>query len=221
MPDPSGQGRLDEVRLGRRFRVSRTPVREALQLQRGVFVRQPGAVELVEEFDVMAVLETVCARLAVARITDAAQRELHDTNAKRNAAVAARDADGNFRENERFHAILYRQSGNRFPEQICHRLHRRLRPFPRMQLRLRGAAQAVHGQTRGGRRGPLGGRRREGGLRHPGPCGRAGREVPFPDGLAQACRGADVRPLAQGHPPAPGGRGFGDGRVLRRPGTMA
>ncbi|MDJ0823840.1 MAG: GntR family transcriptional regulator [Paracoccaceae bacterium] len=141
--------RLDEVQLAERFKVSRTPIREALQRlaqsglveqipRRGVFVRQPGPVELIEMFEVMAELESACARLAATRITDAALRDLLETNARCNAAVAARDADGYYRENERFHAILYRQSGNSFLEQECLRLHRRLMPFRRVQLRLRG-----------------------------------------------------------------------------------
>lgn len=149
--------RLDEVQLAERFAVSRTPVREALQRlalsglveaipRRGVFVRQPGPVELIEMFEVMAELEAACARLAASRITDAALRELHETNDRCNAAVAAQDADGYYRENERFHAILYRQSGNRFLEQECQRLHKRLQPFRRMQLRLRGRLKQSMGE---------------------------------------------------------------------------
>jgi DNA-binding GntR family transcriptional regulator len=141
--------RLDEVQLADRFSVSRTPIREAFQRlalsglvqqvpRRGVFVRQPGPVELIEMFEVMAELEAVCARLSATRISDDALRDLHDTNARCNAAVAAQDADGYYRENERFHAIIYRQSGNSFLEQECLRLHRRLQPFRRVQLRLRG-----------------------------------------------------------------------------------
>ncbi|TCP44335.1 GntR family transcriptional regulator [Rhodovulum marinum] len=141
--------RLDEVQLAKRFSVSRTPIREALQRlamsglveqipRRGVFVRQPGLVELVEMFEVMAELEAVCARLAAVRITDDALDDLRATNQRCQQAVAAQDADGYYRENERFHAILYRQSGNGFLEQECLRLHRRLQPFRRLQLRLRG-----------------------------------------------------------------------------------
>ena len=79
--------RLDEVQLAEQFNVSRTPLREALQRlalsglveqipRRGVFVRQPGPVELVEMFEVMAELEAVCARLAASRITDQALADL-------------------------------------------------------------------------------------------------------------------------------------------------
>ncbi|MBN9069439.1 MAG: GntR family transcriptional regulator, partial [Rhizobiales bacterium] len=56
--------RLDEVTLAARFSVSRTPVREALHAlaasglvetlpRRGVFVRYPSFIKLVEMFDVM------------------------------------------------------------------------------------------------------------------------------------------------------------------------
>ncbi|WP_439123624.1 GntR family transcriptional regulator [Marivita sp.] len=141
--------RLDEQQLAQRFDVSRTPLREAFQRlamsglveqipRRGVFVRQPGPVELMEMFEVMAELEAACARLAASRITDEALAELHATNERCNQAVSAREADVYFRENERFHAILYHQSGNSFLENECQRLHKRLHPFRRMQLRLRG-----------------------------------------------------------------------------------
>lgn len=141
--------RLDEVQLAERFNVSRTPIREAFQRlalsgmveaipRRGVFVRQPGPVELLEMFEVMAELEAACARLAASRITDAALQDLHATNARCDAALHAQDADAYYSENERFHAILYRHSGNGFLEQECLRLHKRLQPFRRMQLRLRG-----------------------------------------------------------------------------------
>ena len=141
--------RLDEVQLAARFSVSRTPIREAFQRlaqsdlveqipRRGVFVRQPGPVELIEMFEVMAELESVCARLAASRISNDALRDLHETNARCNQAVSAQDSDGYYRENERFHRIIYRQSGNSFLEKECIRLHRRLQPFRRIQLRLRG-----------------------------------------------------------------------------------
>ncbi|MEN8738744.1 MAG: GntR family transcriptional regulator, partial [Phaeobacter gallaeciensis] len=120
--------RLDEVRLAEQFGVSRTPLREAFQRlalsglvqlipRRGAFVRQPGPVELMEMFEVMAELEAVCGRLAAKRISDQALDELNDANAKCQAAVDAQDSDAYYVENERFHRILYRESGNGFLEQ--------------------------------------------------------------------------------------------------------
>jgi len=141
--------RLDENKLANRFGVSRTPVREAFQKlslsglveqlpRRGVFVRQPGPVELLEMFEVMAEIEAVCGRLAARRISDAALETLQDANAKCQTAVNAGDADAYYRENERFHHLIYRQSGNGFLEQEALRLHRRLKPYRRIQLLLRG-----------------------------------------------------------------------------------
>lgn len=141
--------RLDEVQLADRFQVSRTPLREAIQKlaatglveqrpHRGAFVRQPGPVELLEMFEYMAELEASCARLAAPRITDDAIAALNAINARSHAAVEARDADAYYAENETFHATIYRQSGNTLLEADCLRLQRRLSPFRRRQLRLRG-----------------------------------------------------------------------------------
>lgn len=141
--------RLDEVQLAARFSVSRTPVREALHRlaqsglveqipRRGVFVRQPGPVELIEMFEVMAELEAACARLAASRISDQALQDLHAANERCRHTIVTQDTDGYYRENQEFHAILYRQSGNGFLEQECLKLQRRLQPFRRVQLRVRG-----------------------------------------------------------------------------------
>ena len=77
--------RLDETRLSERFSVSRTPLREALQMlaasglvqlvpHRGAYVRHPGVVELVQMFEVMAELEGMCGRLAAKRLPTASKR---------------------------------------------------------------------------------------------------------------------------------------------------
>lgn len=141
--------RLDEVRLAEQFSVSRTPLREALQRlnqsglvelipRRGAFVRQPGPIELVEMFEVMAELEAVCGRLAAKRISNKALSELHDANQKCQAAVDSQQPDVYYVENAIFHIIIYRESGNSFLENEVSILHRRLQPFRRQQLRLRG-----------------------------------------------------------------------------------
>jgi DNA-binding GntR family transcriptional regulator len=141
--------RLDETRLAQQFNVSRTPIREALgrlvasglaeQIpRRGVFIRQPGPVELMEMFETMAEIEGVCGRLAALRISENALAELENANALCTAAIEAGDTDAYYRENERFHHAIYREAGNTFLEQEALRLHRRLKPFRRMQLRVRG-----------------------------------------------------------------------------------
>lgn len=141
--------RLDEIRLAKQFGVSRTPIREALQRlvsagiaeqmpRRGVFVRQPGPMELMEMFETMAEIEGVCGRLAALRISDEALLVLENANALCRAAVASHDTDAYYRENELFHHTIYTQSGNSYLAGQALRLHRRLKPFRRLQLRLRG-----------------------------------------------------------------------------------
>lgn len=141
--------RLDEVRLAERYGVSRTPLREAFQRlalsglveqvpRRGVFVRQPGPVELLEMFEVMAELEAACGRFAAKRITEVALKALRCANARCRLAVGRADTAEYYRENEQFHRIIYRECGNAFLEQETSNLHRRLKPFRRIQLRLRG-----------------------------------------------------------------------------------
>jgi DNA-binding GntR family transcriptional regulator len=141
--------RLDEHKLAQRFGVSRTPLREAFQKlamsglveqvpHRGVFVRQPGPVELIEMFEVMAEIEAACGRFAALRISDAALEQLQDANDRCQIAVETGDADGYYTENERFHHLIYAQSGNSFLQNEALRLHRRLKPYRRLQLKLRG-----------------------------------------------------------------------------------
>ncbi|MGN6551365.1 MAG: GntR family transcriptional regulator [Pararhizobium sp.] len=141
--------RLDEVTLSIRFAVSRTPVREALHAlaasglvemipRRGVFVRYPSFVKVVEMFDVMAEMEAMCGRLAARRITEAELAALEEAAVACEKALEEGDSDQYYRENERFHHVLYRASGNTFLAEEASRLHKRLKPFRRLQLRVRG-----------------------------------------------------------------------------------
>ena len=101
-------------------------------------MRQPGPIELMEMFEVMAELEAVCGRLAATRISDHALETLKAANIRCRIALEARDLDRYYVENEQFHKIIYHESGNSFLEQEALRLHRRLKPFRRQQLRFRG-----------------------------------------------------------------------------------
>ena len=141
--------RLDEVRLATSFGVSRTPMREALQMlagsglieliaRRGAFVRHPGIVELVEMFEVMAELESLCGRLAAKRISPGELAELTVAARACERSLEKQDTDAYYHDNEDFHALIYKTSGNNFLVAEATRLNKRLRPFRRMQLRVRG-----------------------------------------------------------------------------------
>lgn len=141
--------RLDEIRLAEHFGVSRTPIREALQKlaasglveqrpRRGVFVVEPGPVELFEMFEAMAELEAACGHLAAKRITDAKLVALHETNALCREAVAANDADDYYVHNERFHHLIYDAAESSYLKEMTLKLQKRLKPYRRMQLHLRG-----------------------------------------------------------------------------------
>jgi DNA-binding GntR family transcriptional regulator len=140
--------RLDEVRLAEQFSASRTPVREALQAlsasglaeqlpRRGVFVRHPSFVQLVEMFEVMAQLEAMSGALAARRVTDTDLRKLEVAMKSCERACASGDTDLYYRENEHFHQLIYAASANSFLASEAVRLQKRLAPFHRLQLRVR------------------------------------------------------------------------------------
>ena len=79
--------RLDECRLAERYGSSRTPVREALRLlaaeglvhirpHRGAIVSGLSMSEMVEMFEMMAIYEGICARLAARDATTEQLRQM-------------------------------------------------------------------------------------------------------------------------------------------------
>lgn len=141
--------RLDETELSGFYGVSRTPVREALQRlaesglaehlpRRGTFVRSPSLSQLVEMFEVMAELECMAIRLAARRATSNDIDALEKDNETCRVAVTANDTKKYYEINARLHGRIYQMSGNSFLANEARRLHDRLRPFRRLQLRVRG-----------------------------------------------------------------------------------
>ena len=141
--------RLDEGELAHDFGVSRTPIREALiQLASAGFVEtrpRRGAVvattppeRLREMFVVMGELEAVCARLAATRAGPDDHRNLVAAHHACEPAVRAGEPDAYYRSNEAFHLALYAASRNGFLAEQAALLHRRLRPYRRLRLRVPG-----------------------------------------------------------------------------------
>ena len=150
---------LDETELAARFGVSRTPIRETLiQLasmglvvirpRRGAVVAELGPRQLVEMFEMMSELEAVCARLGARRMNGAEREALRAVHAACAAASASVDPDDYYYRNEAFHHAIYGGSHNQFLIDQALALSRRLRPYRRLQLRVRnrvGASFAEHG----------------------------------------------------------------------------
>lgn len=152
--------RLDEVELAEEFKVSRTPVREALiQLasmglielrpRRGAIVREIPPHRLCEMFEVMAELESMCARLAARRITPAQIEALRHAHQACEAARDAHNPDDYYHLNEDFHRAIYAASHNGFLAEEATSLHRQLRPYRRLQLRVRNRMSVSYSEHQG------------------------------------------------------------------------
>jgi DNA-binding GntR family transcriptional regulator len=85
----------------------------------------------------MGELESMCGRLAARRMMDAEHAELLAAHQACEKARKAKDSDAYFYCNERFHAAIYAGSHNGFLGEQALQLHRRLRPYRRLQLRVR------------------------------------------------------------------------------------
>ena len=148
---------LDETELAAQYGVSRTPVREALfQLasmglivirpRRGAVVAEIGPQQLVEMFEVMAEFEGMCGRLAARRMSGAEHAQLRAAHQACRQACLAEDAADYFQRNEIFHDAIYAGSHNAFLAEQARALHRRLRPYRRLQLRVRDRLSASYAE---------------------------------------------------------------------------
>jgi DNA-binding GntR family transcriptional regulator len=148
---------LDETELANEFGASRTPIREALiQLasaglvqirpRRGAVVSTVSPHEIVEMFEVMAELEAMCGRLAARRMSVAEHAQLLEAHRACSSAYEARDPDDYYYRNEVFHHAIYAGSHNHFLAEQARALSRRLRPYRRLQLRVRDRMQHSFGE---------------------------------------------------------------------------
>jgi DNA-binding GntR family transcriptional regulator len=97
-------------------------------------------------FEVMAELEAMCGRLAARRITQEEQTRLLAAHAACEAARDAEDPDQYYRLNEVFHECIYQASHNVFLAEQADALHRRLRPYRRLQLRVRNRIRSSYSE---------------------------------------------------------------------------
>ncbi|WP_371212334.1 GntR family transcriptional regulator [Methylosinus sp. LW4] len=144
--------KLDEASLAERYKVSRTPVREALSRlsamglverrpNRGAIVAVVSRAHLASMFESMAELEAICARFCAERMTEQERRSL-EIEHRAAAELVAREAEADYELfNSDFHTRLYRGAHSPHMSELASQTRRRLAPFRRAQFRLDGRLQ--------------------------------------------------------------------------------
>ena len=143
---------LDEKALADRFKVSRTPVREALrQLAASDLVEwrpHQGAVvatitipKMIEMFEVMAEVEGLCGRLAARRMTPEERQDLLVRHKRCEPHIRSKDKEGYLAMNKPFHEAIYHGAHNGYLLEQAQSLYNRLAPYRAYQLNRPGQLQ--------------------------------------------------------------------------------
>ena len=132
--------RLDEMVLAKKYGVSRTPVREAFRAliaiglvqntgKQGSQVAKLSISMLIEMFELMAVLEGMCAQLAARRATKNQLFEMQKTHELLEKTFEKGTHKEFYNVNLQFHDLLYNASHTQYLAEETLRLRRRLSPY--------------------------------------------------------------------------------------------
>ena len=132
--------RLDEMVLAKKYGVSRTPVREAIRAliaiglvqntgKQGSQVAKLSISMLIEMFELMAVLEGMCAQLAARRATKNQLFEMQKTHKLLEKTFEKGTHKEFYNVNLQFHDLLYNASHTQYLAEETLRLRRRLSPY--------------------------------------------------------------------------------------------
>jgi DNA-binding GntR family transcriptional regulator len=149
--------KLDEAELAARFKMSRTPVREALKALRatglieirgrqGVTVATISIPVLLEMFQMMAALEGLCAKLAARRATVAERTGLREIHGRLIKTLAADDPESFYAVNTEFHELLYDAAHTHFLAGQTRALRRRVAAYRRHVTHQPGRMAATIGE---------------------------------------------------------------------------
>lgn len=146
---------IEENKLMAAFGVSRTPVREALlQLQAqgllanlprgGMVVAKMDVQQLLAMWELLAELESLCARYACERMTPEEREALAALHRDTLPIVEADDVEGWQQANLDFHEVLYRASRNPYLRQQILRMRMRTGAYRRHAFGPVGRVQASY-----------------------------------------------------------------------------
>ncbi len=141
--------RLDEREIASRLKVSRTPVREAFNRlasiglvearpNQGCFVTSLTLQDFLQQYEFMADLEALCARLAARRMEEVSRVRLRQLSLEGQRVAQQGDIETYVTINVEFHQIIYAATKNRFLEQSILDLRRRMAPYRDFSVRLLG-----------------------------------------------------------------------------------
>jgi DNA-binding GntR family transcriptional regulator len=132
--------KLEEPALAAKFKVSRTPVREALRQlvvtglvevlpRRGVTVAKIGIEKLQDMLEAMCELEALCAQIAAQRMSTLEKKRLELLYVEAKDLVAAQDVKAYLVANRQFHDLIHAGTHNKSLESITGNFNQRLAPF--------------------------------------------------------------------------------------------
>ena len=139
--------KIKEDELCSSMGISKTPLREALRVlsvegliqlvpNRGSFVSTPTFEEIREMFDVMSVLEGICARAAAEKMSAKDLATLEKLHTKLEKNFKRRAQREYIRINNQFHAFVQELAGNRTLNQIVNGLRQKILLYRYQSLNL-------------------------------------------------------------------------------------
>jgi DNA-binding GntR family transcriptional regulator len=125
--------------------ISRTPLREALRVlsseglivmvpHRGAHVAEPSMQEIRQMFEVMAILEGTCARVAAEKMTDAQLRKIERLHEKLETHYRAGDHEKYLKVNHDYHVLIQKMSGNKVLDEVVNGLRQKILLYRYRQL---------------------------------------------------------------------------------------
>ncbi len=132
--------------------ISKTPLREALRVlsaeglirlipNRGSYVTTPTVEEIKEMFDVMSVLEGVCARTAAEKMSSGDFKKLEDIHHQLEKNFRLKDQKQYIHYNNLYHAFVQELAGNKTLNQIVNGLRQKILLYRFKSLNLSGRSE--------------------------------------------------------------------------------